>query len=388
MKTTPKDVVIKLNNRTYPDQSGILQSETIIQNLLPKSYALEISKNGYFPYYKNITVKKALVSKLSKVVLIPEKIKIDKIISTKGNEIIEVFGNRKIISDNLNNYYLYDSNDLLSAFNINAAFYRNAATSTKIKDLAFLPTKNSDIIIEDYAGLKTLDIKTGKSILLAKNPVAWNIENSSLYFIKNQATQNGKTKNPAIYSINLLMLPISSASLVSEIKNTSSTQFVKIKSSGGKIALFDTNNNLYLFDQNQKTTLKIAGNAKFFSFSPDGKKLAFLDKNGKINVYFLEESNIDIMKNAGDITQLELPDKENIQLIKWHKDSAHLFISFKKTSTDKKIQELKFMEIDDRPELNVYPIAQNISDFEYDSESNIMYLTVDNQLNKIDFNNL
>jgi len=116
IETQPKEVLIKIGPKSFADESGIIQKGTLITDLLPKNYQIEIQRNGYFPYYKNITVKPSLVAEAVEIILIPTNLKSELKISNnlKGEKFID-FGadaSKIIIKNSKNNlYYIYDLNN-------------------------------------------------------------------------------------------------------------------------------------------------------------------------------------------------------------------------------------------------------------------------------------
>ena len=437
IKTDPKGVVIKLSakggflssdkqgasgesNKTYADNSGILQSGTLISNLLPKTYKIKIEKESFLPYYKNIVVEQSLVTKLSKIKLIPKKIKVSEIAAVRGNKLIDAADNaQKIIAlnENKNLYYLYDLNNPSSTLNINAAIDSKLKQnpevgpeqSKTIEKIAFLPFQPNNLIIENNRDLKILDTESFTLNPLVKGPILiWTVKNSDIYFIKTArplgptSTRLGeaggvaglKNKNLALYSFNLIFR---TESLLAEIPQNlsaiSALNEIKASELNDKIAFSDKSGNLYIFNQNNREIKKIAHNAETFSFSPDDKKIAFLDKDGKLSIRFLEDIDSDVIKKSGDVNRIELENKENIRGIEWYKDSAHLFVNFsstaaasKQSSSPQAINEIRFAEIDDRLPVNVYPVVNGFLQFYYEPKTDILYLIEKNKLKKIDFN--
>lgn len=159
IETQPKSVTIEINGEIFPDRSGIIQNGTLISELLPKHYKIKITKEGYRPYFKDITVKPSMVSELIDTILIPEKIEkkllIDK--NLRGNEIADISADgKKIIIKNKELYYLYNLNNQSSLLNINAAF-NNFEKNTAIKKITFSASGQNKLVIETDAGAYTLD---------------------------------------------------------------------------------------------------------------------------------------------------------------------------------------------------------------------------------------
>lgn len=375
VKTAPQGVAIKINEQPFDDKSGFIQTFTLIPNLLPKTYKIKIEKSGYFPYVKIVKVEPSMVSKLSKIRLIPENLKPEFIASVKGTSFAD-FGDGKFLLQRENSYYLYDLKDFKSVFNVTAAYQNKSTAQSEIKRATFVPFNSKQLIIDNGYDIKIMDMQSLTIETIVKKPNIWTVKNSNVYFLK--SSEIGAAKNLTLYSYNLIFKNLSA--LTALPKTISNHNFIEIKSSplNDKIAFLDSNGGLYLFNQNSNDIEEIAHSVKFFVFSPDDKKIAFLDNDGKIGINFLEESDADLIKKAGDVSRFDLENKEAIKSLNWYADSYHLFVNF--------ADEVKFMEIDDRSALNVYPII-NASQFYYEPKTNIFYFIVDNKLQKIDFNN-
>lgn len=386
IETEPRDIAIKIDEKYFSDRSGIIQNGTLITDLLPKTYRLTIQKNGYFPYYKNLEIKPSMVSELINTILIPEKIEEIEIMPQrlKGNEITEWdAAHQKIIVKNSKNgvYYLYELNNASSVFNINASV-NNFSKESIIKKIAFHPFNENKLIVEleskTKSGLYIFDgnkLKLEPFFLNSQNSliIAWDIKNSNIHLIKKIAVPKIRL---ALFSSNLTSK--TETELVEmPIKNKKAAEIVKIKvsPSGGRIGVLDALDDLYIFDVKAQNLKQIAHNAGIFAFSYDDKKIAFIDKDGKLNVYFTEDYFKNISKKAGDVIGFNLENKKLIKNIFWRNDSYHLFIEYGGENG-----KINFMEIDDRPPQNIYPVIERIKDFYYDAEAESFYFIRDEKL--------
>ena len=142
---------------------------------------------------------------------------------------------------------------------------------------------------------------------------------------------------------------------------------ILVSDSGAQIALLNNSGDLHIFSAESQKLEQIAHNAEIFAFSPDSKKIAFADADGKLNVHFIEDWNKNIRKKAGETINIkyQTSNAKPIKNIVWHKDSFHLFAELG--------DEIRIIEIDDRPLLNEYLLVQEIKDFYYDLKSDIVY---------------
>ncbi len=362
IETTPKNVVIKLNNKIIPDQSGLIRSGTLIPDLLPKNYKIEIQKNGYWTYLKNIKVEPSMVSELIDTILIPQKFeKITAIEKIKGGEIITLSAKKIIVKNPQNKiYYLYKFNEPATALNINASFNNSLKKSEVIENVALHPFNDDRLLIKSVNGLYIFDTRKLQIEIVFQNEknnkiLAWFANNSSIYIVK--------SKIPAVYSYNLITKTENELAELPE--NLPVIIKTETSDSGSEIGFLGKSGALSIFNIKDKKFRQIADNAKKFSFSPDSKKLFFIGNNGKISVYFIEEWYKNAKKKTGDVVNFSLKNEGLIKNAYWYKDSYHLFIKY-----DDKVD---FMEIDDRPPLNQYPIiAESESDY-YNTNENLLY---------------
>ena len=154
---------------------------------------------------------------------------------------------------------------------------------------------------------------------------------------------------------------------------------LQITASADKIILLAKEGGLYVFNQQNQKFEQIAHSAENFAVSPDNNKIAFWDKNGKLNIYFIEDYQNGISKKAGDVIRFDYYLKTNggdIKNIYWYKDSSHLFVE-NQTSID-------FIEIDDRLPANKYILNEGISNSYYEQNSNRLYFIEKSNLNFIE----
>jgi len=394
IETTPKNVVIKLNNKIIPDQSGLIKSGTLIPDLLPKNYKIEIQKSGYWTYLKNIKVEPSMVSELINTILIPQKFeKTTTIEKIKGGEIIALNAKRIIVKNPQNKiYYLYKFNETTTALNINASFNNSllpAQANKKteiIEKIALHPFNEDRLLIKSTNGLYVLDTRKIQIETIFQNEknnkiLAWFANNSTVYIVK--------SKIPTVYSYNLITKIENELTKLPE--NLPTVIGIEISGSGSEIGFLEKSGSLSIFNVKDKKFRQIADSAKKFSFSPDSKKLFFIGNDDKISVYFIEDWYKNAKKKAEDIVNFNLKNDELIKNAYWHKDSYHLFIEYDKAQTNAdstqtytdnqhksasnpyKSVSIDFMEIDDRPPLNQYPIIAESENNYYDADENLLY---------------
>ena len=70
-KVAPRSAQISLNGK-IKNTTSIFTSASLIENLLPKTYAVEISKDGYYSWQKTLEVKEKQVTEAKNITLIPK----------------------------------------------------------------------------------------------------------------------------------------------------------------------------------------------------------------------------------------------------------------------------------------------------------------------------
>lgn len=367
IKANLKDLTIKINGKVYPDDSGILQSGTLVSNLLPKIYHVEISKQGYLPYYKTVTVQPARVEELLNIQLIPETFQPTTIAQTKGSKFVDATssGDKIIMQDTTNGtYYLYDRTNVSSAINLNLTV-SNIHRGQKIKRIMFVPFKPTQFIIEDATGFKLYDSERRTVEQLLKSMiVSWTLKDSTII-----AAETTKARAQELFAFNLVFKTKTPLDDINkQLPATTFVATVDMAANTDTLAFEDVENDLFISTAKDKTLRRIAENVKTFTFSPDRKKLAYLSNTGDLSILFIEEFNGDIRKKEGDVIHMELPQKNAIEKIQWYDDSYHLFIIYP--------GHLALTELDDRKPLNIFPILDQFDDERYSpSDKSVLYTT-------------
>lgn len=397
--TKPQGVTIKIDGKSFQDKSGLVESGTLIGNLLPGKYRVFVSKDGYYPWEKDFRVLPEFVAEARKVILVPKelggkpipagRLRGDYLLgfSSDGNKFIMEDSRREI-------YYLYNLNNPGSVFNINVNL-ENLGKGGFIKKIVFHPFDPDKLIIETTSGLYILDVaRIQLENLGLKGPLIWTTRNPNIYYLEESRSPagpemiSGKLKKYTLTSFNLVVktktttyeLPVSPDAQITALA---------VSISQNKIAYLTSLDDLYVLDIRDGSLKKIAHNARGFAFSPDSKKIAFLDNDcgtkaiGKpcfstpINIYFIEDSDGSPAGRAGEVITLYPKGVVRTENIAWYKDSAHLFVQY--LGKDKK-RIIDFVEIDDRPPLNQEKLIEAPSSFYYDPRVTPVYYLLENGL--------
>ena len=83
-KVLPRGVEIYLNGKLIK-KTSVLTSSALIENLLPKSYEIQIKKEGYRFWQKNLEIKEKQVTEAKNIILFPENPKLEILIKNVGD---------------------------------------------------------------------------------------------------------------------------------------------------------------------------------------------------------------------------------------------------------------------------------------------------------------
>lgn len=396
IETSPKGAEIKINGKIFKDKSGLLQSGTFIDNFLPKNYKIEIKKDGYLAWQKNLSVKSGMVAETGKIILIPEKISPQPVSTSKNAAVFWEKGNKFVFSNGnalyypgqgepaklkgnsfiawsedgskfitkdtaILIYYFYDANNISKTTNLNSTF--NNLSKTSISEIIFHPADSNKLVIKAKNGalyildLNRLTIET----VTQKITVSFAVKNPNILYVSGSE----------IRSFNLLLKTDDLRFKLS--KELTEQKISEIYSNGNAIFVLFQNGGLYIFNQQNPTGLKIASSIKKSVVSPDNKKLAFWDNNYELNIYFIEDYQTEIVKKSGDITVLNAYRESGIKNVFWYKDSRYLLVETIGNTVN-------FIEIDDRQLINEYTLSENSSNLHYEQNSNRLYFIRENKI--------
>lgn len=396
IETPMEEVTVKIGNVELPVKSGFLKNSLLITNLSPKTYSVEIKKEDYQSWVKNLTVKPALVTQTCPVLLMPVewtakliadniedfwigpkysawKTKSGKLIVNNKSSVGDTFiswlygGNSALIfSQQKKTYFVVNINRNNTTININLLFNNlkeknNNFNSEQIVGISPHLFDGNKIIVQTAKKLYFLDFSklSLETILLEKPSSLFLTENNELMFLKQS---------------NLYLFDILSrkSGIIGENMNKRPDD-VGFSPDGEKIAVL-VDKKLFYADRSTTTLKEISSSAVYFKFSPDSEKIAFWEENGQIKVFFLKDQSEKCGKKNGDFSGLGFYSLDFKMPFLWHKDSAYLFIKFP--------ENLYLLEIDERPPLNQQPINIKADKYYYSSDTNTLFFFRLNDLYK------
>ncbi len=388
-KAWPRNCQIYINDE-LKKKTDIFFGSVLVENLMPADYQVQISKEGYHSWQKNLPIAKREVTEAKNVTLIPQDPGLN-IVSTNAEkfffspnkefiivkETTEQEWSLKIIETRQNiKSHLISQQDLrIGALNllgkveeielINLTFSEDSrkailtlgakerlyyfildistAELTPIDPLKINPEKlffhtedENKILVLSDSELKEVDIVQKEiSEPLIKGIVTLYINRRDIYYL----TKEGfvfKTSNLGQNQERVNIIPF-------DIKQESKYE---LQVSNNNIFLKE-NSSLYIFSQENTSFEKLIDPAIEVKTSGDSKKIAYFNDH-EIWVMFLEKKYEQPAKETGDKVFINRFSEE-IKDLFWYTDHYLIF------SLENKI---KVAEIDDRDEINIVDLAE------------------------------
>ena len=392
LKTEPKQVEIYLDGK-LKKKTDFFFGSALIENLLPRKYKIEVKKEGYEPWEKNLEVKEKEVIEVKNIVLIPENPNFSILtegikefwFSPDGKKIIlkenppaggengwalklydlernvksHLIDDKDVYSkgcDLLSLEFSRDSKEIYLNIGLQPTLHPPASGSLKEQEKNFVLglDKVPPVLTERKITPQTEDIVTSQVF----NGENYYLDNSGHLFKSSSKAKNGDERKFIDYPSAAKGEDEGEAFIDYGEKLTEKSFPVKAETEY-KLNIFpdDThpppyiflreNKTLYLFSPNSKSFEKFFENASFLKISPDLKKLLLLS-DYEIWILFLKEIVSQPQRKAGE--QLFLVRlSEKIGDCFWLNSDYLIFNAANK---------IKIAEIDDRDKINIVDIAE------------------------------
>lgn len=341
LKTEPADVDIRINGKPVKDESGILQSGTLVTNLKPGIYNTFLQKQGYYSWEKDIRVESSTVAVFDGIILFPQE-KSELVASPTDKFYLEL--NREVISET-------ERVGLINLFNQLKGRQLRLPGPVPVSKVLPYPYNDRKFIIMTDRALYSLDTEK-KSISQVSSHA------KDFAFAGNEVFWFNET---GLSSFNLILRNQSQINLPPEL-NPSEWQKIQPSPSGEIIAILKKDNELIVWDRSLNKVTSLGRGIASFVFSPDSKKIAFVHKKNSLNVYAIKDE----VKKERFILENFSNNWTGIKEILWHGDNNYLFL---RDASDK----LYFVEVNDYPPVNVVEVATEIKNFIYSKEDSSLY---------------
>ena len=384
VRSEPTDAFIFLDGKQIKNQSWLLQNGTLISNLIPDTYTLELKKDGYRPWRKLVTIEPSLVTEADAIMLIPDTAPISfdsNVISVRisGTNVIEQKSDGSLRINNEKHMatgtLLAVSPDQKSGLFLNSKgslhFIRDLEAGSSILNISLLFNNLLERILQvsEKATIayiayhpndsQKLFVGTKKAVYLMDK------EKLTLALLEGGGVHYFKVTNNGFFWVNdkneLRRYDYKNRERETVMTDVGDIKDIEVLSNSSEIgfAILKKDGSLWLFNPNLTEKSEAADQAKLFVFSPDNQKIVFIDRDGKINIQSLVKKE----KKASFI----LPIEGEIDSLLWWRDSGHLFIRY----TDGKIY---FTETDGIMPVNSYLLSENINAYAYDSNRDVLFM--------------
>ncbi|PIR01874.1 MAG: hypothetical protein CO031_00470 [Candidatus Nealsonbacteria bacterium CG_4_9_14_0_2_um_filter_37_38] len=366
-KVFPRNAEIYLNGK-LKTKTSVLTSSTLIKNLLPKTYEIQIKKEGYHSWQKSLEIYEKQVTEAKNIILFPENPKFE------------------TLTKNVNNFWFSPDGKKIAIYELN--YPPLATTSPSRIDKEPSPEwtlklyelekniKSHLIGAKDIysGGVDLLNLEfsqDSKEIYLnvgmkeqEKNFVL-ELNKFPPVLIKKETTSppedviTSQTFDNKIYYLDdsgyvfkADSLPLSLQERVGVKINEKSFPIqqetnYKLKILPDDYVFLQEKEDLYLFNPSSKSFEKFFDGILDLKISPDLKKLAFFSKS-EVWILFLKDNLEQPIKKAGErvfLTRLS----EKIGNVFWLNSNYLIFSSGSK---------IKIAEIDDRDKINIVDLAE------------------------------
>ena len=417
-KVLPKGAEVFIANE-LKKKTDFFFGSIFIENLLPKKYAIEIKKQGYQSWKKDLEIQQAQVAEAKNIILVPNNLNLELLekdinqffISPNSNKMI---WQKKIIVDeqetwglklfeperNITSHIIYE-HDISPARNAFGIADADREKKVQILDIIW-SFDEVKIILKTQAENKIhyflLDLSKNPalpkalSFLEQAKNISWHANDSEKIFFQNNSTLfqvNTQENIPMPFLENIIAYKTSKNSifwlgldgylyqnnfngnskkislLPIEIKQNTVYEIYAI----GSNVFLKENEVLLSFDNNLKTFKEIGKKIKFLKISPDSKKICLVN-DFEAWVLFLEKQE----QNKVFLTRFS----KNIEQVFWWTNHYLIF------GNDSKI---KILEIDDRDAIQIWDLEiPNASKIYFNQKNKRLYVLSNNNLFVSDFN--
>ena len=348
LKVIPKQTEIYIDGKLVK-KTDFFFGSTLIENLLPKKYKIEIKKEGYFSWEKILEIRAKEVTEAKNIVLFSENINFEILLKNVENLWFSPNEKEIVLKEIENGNWVLKLYDLKR--NIKSRLIGGKDIYTKGADLMGLEfSEASEDSKEIYldVGMKEQNKKFVLNLekippLLTEKEIATPAEN-----IVTSQTFNGDN-----YYLDNFGHLFKSPSAAEGEKLTEKPFPIKSETKYvleifGNFIFLEEDENLYLFNTDSKSFDPFLEKIRDLKISPDGKKLVYFS-DSEIWVLFLKEKLNPLSKKAGEKILLVRLFSEKIESAFWLNSDYLIF-----NAGDK----IKIAEIDERDKLNIIDLAE------------------------------
>lgn len=426
IKTPIKNVTVYQNGKAIKTNdfiSDLITDFIKLENLRPDKYNIEIKKDEYQTWQKNIEIKPGQVEKFENVILLKNKYEKDQILEEtklsdyektwlsksekqiaylnkieQGKEIglidLEQKSNKKILSDKqialmgeVQNLFWIEDSSLLAieskygektsvqiiSLNDNKVYTLNEEISSTIlqqKNRSELNINGDFVVFKEENALYSFNYKTKEKKKIIENIETFDIQGNNIYFFKTSDSE----KN--IYKIEINSSTGRDIKFAKKPEEYDSSKSFEAQEQNNRLLLLSSDS-LYFIDKDS-TSEKIGFNIKDAFFFQESKRVIFYNDN-EIWVYYTEDKTYQPNHQKGE-RELITRFSGTLEDIYMYKDEEHVLY--------KENGMIKFAELDGRDNRNIQNISEETSGTAiYSRNKNSIYEAEENGLFVINLEN-
>lgn len=386
VKTNPGDASVFINGK-YENRTTGFSRELLIQNLLPQNHEIKIEKEGYHSWEKTLEVKEKLVSEAKYVILFQNEIPFQTIKEDIKSFYPSPDGNSFLLLTIADELYSYDSEKKESKKVLN-----NKQTPYNISDIVFSPSGKRAYISTESGLHYLLNLENSTISLIksfssnTKNIFFKNNDEGSFYYqSKNYIFEVSldKKTDPELFTkeevsaftlVNDSIYSLEEGNLIrtNTLLNTSETLSVEpfsidaknqyeLVSMENEIFLIENDKTIYLFKDKLFEKLLEAENE--LAYTPYYDRILFR-KDNELYLLLLKDTETPFFKKAYSLIFISRF-SENLGDIKWLNGDYFVY-----TLND----ELNISEIDNRDEINSFPLNQDASNIFFNGNTKKLFI--------------
>ena len=348
LKIEPKQTEIFIDDK-LKKKTDFFFGSALIENLLPKKYKIQIKKDGYYSWQKDLEIKEKEVTEVKNIILIPESPNFH-ILTNRVKEFWFTPDGKNII---LKEYTLSPINNK-NSWSLKLYNLENSLKSHLISEEDISSGEVDLLDLEFPSNSKEISLKIGAKEQLKFFSLEINKTPPVLTEIKQVLTSSeniitSKTVNQDVYYLDNLGFVFKNE----ERLNSNENPFLVKPETKYVLEIFKNflflreNKTLYQFNPDLKAFEKFFEGIKDLKISPDNGKIIYFSNN-EIWILFLENISSQPKRKAGEKLFL-------IRLSEEIKDCFWLNSNYLIFNVENK---LKIVEIDDRDRINIIEIAE------------------------------
>jgi hypothetical protein len=93
-KVLPGNANVYINDK-YAKKTSMFTNSALLENLLPRKYKIEIRKDGYHSWQKNLEIKERQVAEAKHIILFPKELLVEEVPKEEAIDILEIMENPK-----------------------------------------------------------------------------------------------------------------------------------------------------------------------------------------------------------------------------------------------------------------------------------------------------